>query len=79
MDLDFAQGNPQTHPLVQDYYVHQPFKESNRHDETMTQVEIMINGKGPYLAYVTNLVARRSEPNDIFFKVDAPVWPPPAK
>ena len=74
MDLNFAQGNPQTHPLVQDYYVHQPFNEANRHGEPMVQVEITINGKGPFLAYVTNLIAQRSEAKDIKFSVATDKW-----
>ena len=74
MDLGFEQGNPQTHPLVQDYYVHQPFKESNRHDEPMIQVEITINGKGPYLAYVTKLVAQRGEVGDIHIDTTLENW-----
>lgn len=74
MDLNFEPGNPQTHPLVQDYYSHQPFNEANRHGEEMHQVEITINGKGPYLAFVTKLVAQRGEPNDIKISLELEKW-----
>jgi hypothetical protein len=47
------------HPLVQDYYVGQPFKPENVKDVEMKQVEISIDGARPVLAFVTNQYAQK--------------------
>lgn len=64
------------HPLVQDYYSHQPFDPAKAKEINFTAVEVMINGKGPYLAYITDQFAKRNEPTDHLFLLSAPEWPP---